>query len=170
MKKLFILSLMVLFSTQAVIAQDMELPGEKWIAKFNKYVCSNTGVAVDAPKAFTDLNVAFEQITTDSTLDNGLLKATFTVEGKTCRYNALMFADNAAYTIRLVESKAYSLEEANCTDGKALLDAALESNSYLYYGRPHNIAIMVSVDGATEVCNGSSAVGINFVVAGRVNK
>lgn len=170
MKKLIIASLVSLFSA-SVFAQnaDLTLPGAKWQAKFNGYICDTSGTKVSAPSAFTNFDVQFIDIVTDSTLDNGLIKATFTEDGKTCRYSAIVFADNAASTMRLVESKAYaSIDNTDCPAGKAVLDAALESNNYLYYGRPHNLGIMASVEGAADLCPGSDLVGINFVVSGKL--
>lgn len=170
MKQLIMFSLLLISSLGSVAAQenDLNLPGEKWIASHSGYMCAAYGETVSAPSAFSDINVKFEKITTDSTLDNGLLKATFEEDGATCRYSALIFADNAAATIRLVESKAFSHEsESSCAHGKSIIDAAFESTNYLYWGHPHNLTVMVPVAGAETVCNGN-LVGVNFVVSGRV--
>ena len=149
---------------------DLVLQGEKWIAKFTGYKCAAFGADVARPAALEKLNVVFEKLTTDSTLDNGLVKATFTQDGVNCRYNAIIFADNAASTIRLVESKSYSPEKkSECNEGKVVLDAALESIDYLYWGHPHNLTRMAPVEGAEAVC-GNGLIGFNFVVAGRVQK
>lgn len=147
---------------------DLVLAGEKWKSTFKNYNCAAFGAAVSRPASHEALDVVFETVTTDSTLDNGLLKATFKVEGKTCRYNAFLLADNAAATIRLVSSKAYApAEDADCAAGKQVLDAELESNNYLYWGHPHNLTIMVPSTNAREVCGGDF-LGVNFVVTGRV--
>lgn len=149
---------------------DLVLQGEKWAAKFTGYKCAAFGADVAAPSAFEKLNLQFERMTTDSTLDNGLVKATFSENGVACRYNAIIFADNAASTIRLVESKAYSPSKASdCAEGKRTIDAALESLNYLYWGHPHNLTMMVPVEGAEAVC-GSNVIGVNFVVSGRISK
>lgn len=172
-KMLLALSLFVAtFSSAFAQEVDYVLPGAKWQAKFTKYICAAFGPEVAAPKEFADLKVKWEDMVTDSTLDNGLIKASFVVEGKTCRYNAIILADNAASTLRLVNSKAYSNEKnVNCADGKALLDAGFEANDYLYYGHPHNLAIMVPMAGAAATCGaGSRFVGVNFINAGRIQK
>lgn len=171
MKKFIGLSLFVLLSTSAFAQDgDLVLQGEKWVAKFKHYVCSENGVGVEAPAAFKKLNVVFEKITTDSTLDNGLIKATFTENGVDCRYSAIVLANNDLKTIKLVESKAYAPAnaEASCSEGLAVLDEAFRDNKYLYFGHPHNLAVMAPVEGAEEVCQGSAHVGITFVVSGRV--
>jgi hypothetical protein len=170
MKKLIALSLFIISTLGAVEAQetDLVLTGEKWIATHTGHICAAFGETVSAPQAFANLNVKFEKITTDSTLDNGLLKATFEEDGITCRYSALIFADNRLATIRLIESKAFASEgKSDCAQGKSILDAAFESTNYLYWGHPHNLTVMVPVAGATAVCN-SELVGVNFVVSGRV--
>jgi hypothetical protein len=177
MKKIILASLLSILSTHSFAQNgDLVLKGEKWIAAFKGYVCSKDGQTVQAPKGFADLNVVFETLTTDATLDNGLIKAKFTAKNKVvCNYSALIFADNAAYTMRLVESKAFT--PANklrfntaCDNGKMIIDAALESNEYLYYGKPHNIALMAPVEGSEKVCGALKRVGINFVVSGRIQK
>lgn len=164
------LTLALLISSQAFAQTgDLTLPGEKWVASFNGYVCDASGNKVTAPKAFSDINVKFERMTTDSTLDNGLIKATFEEEGKACRYSAIIFADNALKTSRLVQSKAYAVaDDSDCQAGKDVIDAAFEHNDYLYYGHPHNLAFMAPVAGASDVCEGASLVGVNFVVSGRI--
>lgn len=172
MKKFIAASLLSIASLSSAIANegDLVLAGEKWIASFKNYNCAAFGQPVSAPAAFQKLNVVFEKITTDATLDNGLLKATFTEGGASCRYNAILFADNAASTIRLVDSKAYApAKNSDCAEGKRMIDSALEANNYLYWGHPHNLTIMAPALGAEAVC-GNGLVGINFVVSGRVQK
>jgi hypothetical protein len=169
MNKLLVLSFSLILSLTATAQEgDLVLQGEKWIASHTGYVCDTSGTKVEAPSSFDKFQVSFEKITTDASLDNGLIKATFIENGKTCRYNAFVFADNSSNTIRLVESKAYAPQgDSECFEGKIMLDAALESNDYLYYGHPHNLAIMVPAEGADAIC-GSSLIGINFIVSGRV--
>lgn len=170
MKKFFALALMALLPAAHGLATegDMVLPGERWIAKFDKYVCAAFGPSVARPSALESINATFEQITTDRSLDNILLKATFEEDGVTCRYNVLLFADNAAQTVRLVESKAYApAGGSHCSNGKTVLDTAFVFNQYLYYGHPHNAAIMMPVPGAEAIC-GNQLIGVNFVVKGRV--
>lgn len=169
MKKFVLMAALALLTAAFAGANegDLVLPGERWLGKFDKYICAAFGAAVERPAAFEAFNVNFEQVTTDYSLDNVLLKASFEENGVYCRYSALLFADNAAFTIQLVESKAYAPAGGSCENGKALLDTALTFNEYLYYGHPHNAAIMVSVPGATEVC-GQDRVGVNFVLKGRL--
>ncbi len=160
-----------LLATSALASdEDLTLPGERWLATFDKYICAAFGPEAEQPEGYASLNVKFEQLTTDHSLDNGLIKATFEENGVLCRYSALVLADNAAATIKLVESKAYApSKQANCADGRAVVDQTLEDNSYLYYGHPHNLAIMVPVSGAANVCGSdATAVGVNFVVKGRI--
>src|SRR5690606_15077915 len=111
---------------------DLTLPGAKWQAKFKNYVCAAFGPTVAAPSSHANIQVTFEDIVTDSTLDNGLVKATFVENGKNCRYSAILFADNALSTIKLVESKAYALEDGSaCLEGQAMLDEQFQFNDYL---------------------------------------
>lgn len=175
MNKILRVSFMMLASISSAFAQeaDLTITGEKWIAKFNGYVCAAFTPMVAQPKDHSVLNLKIEKITTDSTLDNGLIKATFEVNGTVCRYSAIILADNAAATMRLVDSKAFAAngDKAICADGKATLDAGFEANNYLYYGHPHNLAIMVPMAGAAEICGaGAQYVGVNFVVSGRITK
>jgi len=155
-------------------AGDLTLPGERWLATFDKYVCAAFGESVTRPQALERLNATFEQLTTDSTLDNVLLKATFEENGKTCRYNAILFADNAAQAYTLVQSIAYDpagggSSYRDCGAGKAVLDGALSGHKYLYYGHPHNVALMMTGVGAEAVCgSGAPVIGANFVVKGIV--
>lgn len=170
MKKLFAALLLATFSLTSMAQDgDLILHGEKWIASAKGYICSAYGTAVEAPADFAKLNVKFEKITSDSTLDSGLIKATFTENGKACRYNAIVFADNAASTYRIVTSKAYApADNSACAEGRAILDAAFAAGEYLYWGHPHNLTFMVPVEGADVTCPGATHVGVNFVVSGRV--
>ncbi len=167
MKFIFAVALTTLLTVPAFSHEgDLTLPGAKWFANFTGYVCSPGIQLAEAPANYASLNVKFERMVTDATLDNGLLTASFEESGKECRYSAILFADNAAQTIRFVESKAFAVTDGTeCSEGKAVLDSALEYNDYLYYGRPHNLAIMAP--NAGEYC-GSGLVGINFVVGGKL--
>lgn len=163
-----VFGVIALATSAASFGQDLTLPGEKWIASHKGFVCDDSGESVAAPQAFAEISLEFERVTTDRTLDNALIKASFIENGSVCRYSAILFADNAAETIELVESKAYSVDgQSECAYGAKLLDDALAYNDYLYYGHPHNLAIMTKVSGASEVC-ANELVGINFVVSGRV--
>lgn len=166
-----LISAMVL--TQWAQANDLVLPGEKWLAKFDKFVCSTTSGSIKRPDVLEQYQVGFEQITTDATLDNGLVKVAFKENGQTCRYSAILFADNAAFTIRLVESHVYAVGStlsSYCEGGRQMLDKALARNDYLYYGHPHNLAIMMPGLGSEEVCSGGKVIGANFVVKGLVKR
>lgn len=169
MKKMFVLALVLTTSLNAMAHEnDLVLPGAKWIATFKNYLCTAFGTATDRPSALEQYQVAFETVVTDSTLDNGLIKASFVENGTACRYNAILLADNAAATLRLVNSISFATSgSGDCLAGKTVLDAALESNDYLYWGHPHNLSIMAPVAGAREICN-ADLVGINFVVTGRI--
>lgn len=170
MKKMFLMALVLSASSAFAHENDMVLPGAKWVAKFKSYVCAAFGPEMSRPAAFEERQVVFETMTTDSTLDNGLLLASFVENGTACRYNALILADNAAATLRLVESKAFATEGAgDCSAGQAMLDGYFAANNYLYYGHPHNLAIMAPVGGSRELC-GADMIGVNFVVAGRISK
>lgn len=169
MKALIIASIISIVSATAM-AQDLTLPGAKWIAKHTDYKCAAFGGSVNPPAAHAKFKVVFENLVTDSSLDNGLLTATYTDKGMVCRYSAIVFADNAASTMRLVQSKAVALKKRrgdDCLDGKVLLDRSLESNNYLYWGHPHNLTIMMRVPGAQASC-GNDFIGLNFVVAGKL--
>jgi hypothetical protein len=172
MKKMALLTIMTL-STLAQ-ANELTIPGEKWLAKFTGFICAAYTDTVAAPTEFAKINVKFEQITTDSTLDNALLKATFEQDGKTCRYNSIISADNTAQTYELVQSIAYDVNGKtaaaykDCNAGKAVIDNAFKAtNKYLYYGHPHNLAFMLPNTGAENVCGaGAEMIGANFVVSG----
>ncbi|RZA07625.1 MAG: hypothetical protein EOP11_07175 [Proteobacteria bacterium] len=171
--KFAVLSLLALSLSPAAFAEsDLSIPGEKWVAKFDKYVCAAFGAGVAQPSALSEIGFTFETITTDSTLDNGVIRGSFTDGDTACRYSAIVLADNAAATMKLVESKAYATAgEGSCARGQATLDAALRENNYLYYGHPHNLAIMAPLAGAEAVCGaGATNVGINFVVSGKIKQ
>lgn len=172
MKKLALIA--ILSASTMAHAGDLTIPGEKWIAKFTGFVCAAFTEPVGAPTEFAKLNVKFEQITADSTLDNALLKATFEIDGKTCRYNSIISADNTAQTYELVQSIAYDVNGTtaaaykDCNAGKAVIDNAFKAtNKYLYWGHPHNLSFMLPGTGADNVCGaGAEFIGANFVVSG----
>ena len=139
MKKTLFLCLIACLPAASAFSADLELPGEKWLAKFDRYVCDYDKPAASVPSELADLKVSFEKLSTDRTLDNVLLTANFEENGVACRYSAILLADNAAFTSRLVQSKVEN--EAECADGKAALDRNLAANKYLYYGHPHRIAL-----------------------------
>ena len=171
MKLFSTLALIALTSTAAHAETDLQIPGEKWLGKFTGYICSTVGGKVEAPQVYKTLNVKFENVVTDATLDNGVLKATFEVNGNVCRYSAIMLADNTAQTITMIESKSYSnTEGVDCSEGKAILDTQFAPvNKYYYYGHPHNMALMVESTDAEAICGaGATSFGVNFVVAGRI--
>ncbi|MDQ3230402.1 MAG: hypothetical protein M3Q07_01165 [Pseudobdellovibrionaceae bacterium] len=141
------------------------------MAKSSGYVCAaDTSKTVESPATLQDIAATFESMTTDYSLDNGLLKATFVEDGVTCRYSALILADNAAKTLKLVESLAFASDEASsCSQGKAMLDGYLAANSYLYWGHPHHVTVLIEEPNAAAVCGeGTATVGIDFVLAGKI--
>lgn len=157
----------------APILQDLVLPGEKWVATHNSYLCEAFGDPVAAPLFLDQYQVKFERITTDSTLDNALLRASFVENGNTCRYNAILFADNAEQNSTLLQSIAYNTNSGasaykDCLGGKKVLDEALAKNDYLYYGHPHNLAFMMPGQGAEVICGEKALIGVNFVVTGKL--
>lgn len=170
MKKVIFATLMAISAVTQ--AQDLTLPGERWIAKADGYICAAYGADVGAPALHSELDIQFENLKTDRSLDNGLLTATFIEEGAVCRYSALLFADNGASTIKLVDSKAYSVDgTSDCIVGKELLDRQLEFNDYLYWGHPHRATIMVPSESAQALCGaGSTHVGINFLALGLIQQ
>lgn len=166
--KALLLALSMLSVSAFAQESDMVLEGAKWQAKFTDYKCAAFGTAAAQPTAHAKFNVVFEKIVTDSSLDNGLITASFTQDGKACRYNAIIFADNAASTMKLVDSKAYALaQDSDCAEGKAVLDESFAANNYLYWGHPHNLTVMMNIEGAAASC-GTDLVGVNFVVSGRI--
>ena len=172
MKKMISLSFTILLSQWAQ-AGDLVLPGAKWVAGFNKYVCAAYGESTTRPQALEQINVQFEQVVSDSTLDHALLTATFEEKGVSCRYNAIIQADNEAQTSQFIQSIAYNPAAKDgsayiaCSAGKNILDKAFAANKYLYYGHPHNLAFMAPGLGAESVC-GSDMIGVNFIVKGRL--
>lgn len=171
MTKSVLVSLMMVLSFNAAQANDgdLTLPGERWLAKFTAFVCEdgNTPTA-SVPADFAAYNVAFGKASTDYSLDNLLVKATFDQDGVSCSYSAIVFADNAAKTASLVQSKAYAPNGgSDCAQGKAFLDATLKHNNYKYlHGRA---AIYVpATDAALQCGAAATTVGLHFQVLGRV--
>ncbi|MBX2996534.1 MAG: hypothetical protein KF681_17060 [Bdellovibrionaceae bacterium] len=148
---------------------DLTLPGERWLAQFTAYVCDDGNTQTQSvPAELAALKVAFGRATTDYSLDNLLVKATFEEDGVTCNYSSLLFADNAAWTIKLLDSKAYApAGGSTCAAGKAVIDALLKDNKYKYlHGRA---AIFVPVQDAAAQCGeGATTVGLHFQVKGKI--
>lgn len=158
-------------STNVFAETDLTIEAPRWQGKFAGIICQAFSQPVEAPASFKNLNLNFEKVVTDYTLDNGVISASFEVGGATCRYSAIMLADNENAKIKLIQSKAYAVNnDADCANGKDLLDQLLISNNdYLYYGHPHNMAIMVESAEAKTICGESATrFGINFVVSGKV--
>lgn len=174
MFKKSLIALVSLLSVSSFAQTDLVLEGERWLASHKGYVCAAFTDYTDAPATHLDMNVKFEKLSTDYTLDNILIKATFeNVDGVECSYTSLLFADNAASTIELLDSRAFSKEDAaaDCSEGKAILDAQLESNDYLYWGHPHHATLMVPAAGAADVCGADAThIGIDFMVSGIIRK
>lgn len=166
MKKIIFALMLTLPMAQAHADQDLVLEGERWLAKFTGYVCDDGNTQASTPAEIASKNILFTTASTDMSLDNILLKATFEENGSVCRYSAMLFADNAAWTIKLVDSKAYATSgTSDCAEGKAYLDNLLTFNTYKYlHGRA---AIYVPVADAAQLCS-SDKVGIHIQVTGRV--
>lgn len=168
-----ILSLILLTVSTLSFAQsgDLTMPGERWQTTFNKYICNNVVTDVATPVEFARINAQFGTVTTDITLDNGLMKATFEENGKVCNYSAILLADNALSTIKLITSKAYAVNgDTECTEGQKVIDEAFKGpNKYLYYGHPHNLAVMVPLADAGNICAGQTTMGVNFVLTGKID-
>ncbi len=166
----FFKTVLLIFSASIFAQSDLELPEAKWIAKSSGIVCNAYAPTNSKPLSHEEFNISFEEITTDSTLDNGLIKVTFQEAGHECRYSALMFADNEGQTIKLVESRAYALDgAAGCVEGKKLLDEQLKFNKYLYWGHPHHLSVMIPESSASEICGADAvSIGIDFTVTGRI--
>lgn len=156
-----------LFISSATFAGDLTMPGERWEALPQGYICAAYGDQLDVPMAHQEMDLQFDYIRTDITLDNGILIGSFMENGTVCRFSAIMLADNAASTIELVESRAYSEDGAtDCSQGKALLYQQLASNDYLYWGHPHRLTIMIPSESAEALCGaGSTHIGLNFQVS-----
>ncbi len=170
MKKVILASMLALSLTSAFANEgDLTLPGERWAAKFTAFVCGDGNTQTSSiPADFAERNVVFGKATTDMSLDNLLVRATFQEDGVTCNYSVLLLADNAAWTVKLVDSKAYSLNnESACLEGKAFLDSALADNKYKYlHGRA---AIYVPASDASVQCGeGNSTIGLHFQVTGKI--
>lgn len=152
----------------SAFGNDLELPGEKWLASHTGYICNAFGEEIDAPASHALYNVEFTGLSTDRTLDNVLVKANFEQEGSTCSYSLRLFADNDAGTTVYVDSKAYATSGASdCLAGKELLDSQLSSNQYLYWGHPHHVSLVIEENSAATLCGGNAAtVAIDFVVSG----
>jgi len=165
--KFTLLGLLTIFSSLSFANEDLKLPGERWEAKSTGYRCAAFAADSNSPLSHEQLNVEFEVLRTDKSLDNGIVFATFEQDQSSCRYSAILLADNAASTIALVKSKAYATQgSSDCLKGKAILDAHLSSNEYLYWGHPHHVTIMMPVASAQEVCGvGATHVGLDFTVS-----
>lgn len=169
MKQIIFAGLFALSTQSFANITDLTLPGERWLAKFTAFVCQdgNTQTA-SVPAELAEKNVVFGRATTDITLDNLLVKATFEENGVLCNYSTLLFADNSANTVKLVQSVAHANgDEALCASGKTTLDNLLSFNSYKYlHGRA---AIFIpAVDAAEQCGEGNSTVGIHFQVTGKI--
>ena len=171
MKKIILASALAALSLSTAIANDGDLtiPGERWNSKFTAFVCGDGNVqAAAVPTEFAAYGIQIGRMTTDYSLDNYLIKATFTEDNVTCNYSAILLADNAVWGIKLVESKAYAAEGGSeCLGGKAVIDSALADNKYAYlHGRA---AIWAPVAGAEASCGaGATTVGLHFQVTGKL--
>lgn len=168
--KLLLAALLMLSALSAMAQEsDLVLPGERWLAQHTHFVCEDGNTtAMQAPAELEQFNVLFGRLTTDYSLDNVLVKARFEQNGAECRYSALLFADNAAFTAALVDSKAYAVNGASdCSEGKAAIDSVLNFNSYKYlHGRA---AIYFKASNAQAACGDhSDVIGIHFQAKGKI--
>lgn len=164
---------LVLVSSAAMANEgDLTLPGERWVTKFDNYICNAFQPSVQRPADYEALDVKFEKASSDRTLSNVILVANFKVNGATCRYSAILLGDKKAFTAQLVTSKAYAPnEDADCTIGKNLLDSQLAQFPYLYYGHPHHIGFVLPFADAEQICGaGATNVVVDFVLAGRIQQ
>ena len=167
MKKMILAALFAVTALSNTFAQsaDLVLDGERWLAKWTAYVCDDGHTqATEVPAELAEYNVEFNHLGADYSLDNIIVKASYEENGVACSYSAILFADNAAWTVELVESRGLPVND--CANGKAVIDSVLEFNSYKYlHGRA---AIFVPFSNAEKACNdGSGKIGIHFQVYGR---
>ena len=173
MKAILIFFSLFVISNPIFAEEDLNLGGaERWEARFSGYVCNAFQGASVAPYTHRNMHARFDWIRTDRSLDNGLIKGSFLENGVECSYSAILFADNAASTIRLVRSKAFSRQVASedCSEGKAILDYHLKGNVYLYWGHPHHLSIMMPVQDAAQICGEkASHIGLDFTVSRKID-
>ncbi len=171
-KKISIVLSTLLIGLSASANSDLELPGEKWLASHTGYICNAFGEEISAPASHALYNVEFTGLSTDSSLDNVLVKAKFEQDGATCSYSLILLADNAAGTTTYVDSKAYATSGASdCLAGKELLDEQLTANNYLYWGHPHHVSLVIEENSAATLCGaGALTVAVDFVVSGVIRR
>ena len=172
MKFILIASTCTILTLSTAFAEvgDLTLPDARWVGKFTAYVCDQNGNEKTeiAPTAFAEKNVVLGQVFTDYSLDNVLLKASFTENGVACNYSALLLADNAKWTASLVDSKAFApVSGSECLEGKAVIDAALKFNKYAYlHGR---VVIFAEIFGSEVSCGeGATTTGLHFQATGKL--
>lgn len=172
MKKIIYCLMLAVSSSAMSQDSDLVLEGERWLAKSTGYVCNAFEEAVERTQAHEKFNVQFSQLSTDYTLDNVLVKASFDQGGSNCSYSVLLFADNANETVKFVESRAFALNgDSDCLEGKDMLDKQFALNKYLYWGHPHHVSIVVPDEGAASVCgSGATHIAIDFTLSGRVRE
>lgn len=169
MKKFVFAAMIALSATAFAQDTDLVLEGERWLAEHTTFVCEDGNTkALEVPTQFQSYDVQFNRLTTDYSLSNILVKANFTENGVACRYSAFLLGDKALWTVKLVDSKAYSANAAaDCEAGKAVIDEALAFNEYKYlHGRA---AIYVKADNAQAAC-GSDRIGVHFQARGIIKK
>ncbi len=164
-KRLSLIALIALaFNNANAQAQtDLVLEGERWVGKWTGYVCDDGNTeAAEAPAELMDYGVEFTHIGADYSLDNVTIRAQYQENGVTCNYSSILFADNDAWTVELVESRVYPAD--SCASGKELMDQTFEMNDYKYlHGR---VAVYVPFSNSQMAC-GSENIGIHFQVTGK---
>jgi hypothetical protein len=166
----FLLIGLAAIGANAAAAQtgDLTLPGERYSAPFDRYICSSfdeTGVA--EPAAITANGVVFEKLTSDAGLDNFLLVLTYASGDATCRYSAIIQPTATRGIAARTESLAYSTSEGvDCSAGKDYLDAWTGSLPYAYFerrGQPVQVSLGLPLDGLESQCGeGATKIGIVF--------
>lgn len=128
MKKLFVCLLALVAAAQA-FANDLVLANERYGTVFAKYICSDWNENAPIPADFAAHGIVFEKLTGDQALSNFLVTANYkAANGAACRYNVILGRDRAGKFVTGTASKAYAVAgAADCTAGKALLDATFST-------------------------------------------
>lgn len=164
------LALALLFVAAPAFAEsDLSLFGETYAGAFKGYTCGENSGLTATPAAFKNNNFNFTSLTTDAHLRTGLLLATFTENGSTCRYSVIVDVDAKNDILRIQASKAFDPQNiSSCVNGKQFLDSLIDGVHYLYFGHPHNAALQFAMPDAFSVCGGrGNFVGPVFQYAGR---
>ncbi len=173
MLKMIIAASFLALATNSALATtiDLELPGERWLSRFDRYVCDTNAELTEkarTPAALESIRVNFEQLSTDRSLRSLRILATFEEEGVTCRFSALATADIIEKTVKINQSQSFAPAGGSaCENGHFLLNRYLGDIKYIYYShRPHRVALMMPAEDSAAICPGKDAVGVDFAVIG----